>query len=458
MFRRLVNRFFLWAPPSALATYLVILGVAATAAPVNADAKIFLDNQIKMLRAVSNSPYLAAWIFGLLAFWLVVYLWSLEWGAPRGASMDQPTLIVWVVEKIRRFFTKDLQAQSEPDASLGMEVVRADPPIAPRPRAKGYELTDENLDGLERVANALAEGIINRPDPIGDALRRMADRPPLPPKRDKSVGEAILYALKGRWGLDFANFDPRQDSHDVETIKWQFEEMAEDGRIQVWGSDSCVEGRYTKIDPSEWKHLKIEWQSLTEGRPRTTEKEGTGPTTEPHYNLMVNQAQIEREFPPNQTAPPSVPQASRPRMGTPGAFVRGIDEAQTVAGVEIHNYGSSTAQNVRVRSLCAIMPTRPPPPVQFDKSNSLGPCEPGHTQNIRFPFMAPVKSETVARFDRNDGFGLYLIMEADYENDDGKRFRREIAYYLDPMAEQTDKGLQMSVCAEGNRDIEVTQV
>ena len=178
----------------------------------------------------------------------------------------------------------------------------AAPPPPELPPRKGYELTDDNLAGLERVAQALSDGINIRPDPIGDHFRRMADRPSPPPKRDVTLGEAMLYALRGRWGLDFRGFDPHNDSYDLETIKWQFEEMAEDGRIQVWGSDSWAEGRYTKVEPGEWKHLKIEWQSLIEGKPRTTSKSDIS-SVETHYNLMVNKAQIEQQFPDAPSTP-----------------------------------------------------------------------------------------------------------------------------------------------------------
>lgn len=179
------------------------------------------------------------------------------------------------------------------------------PPPPPPPEAhprKGYELTDESLAGLERVARALSEGINIRPDPIGDHFRRMADRPPPPPKRDVGLGEAMLYVLRGRWGLDFTGFDPHKDTYDLETIKWQFEEMAEDGRIQVWGSDSWVEGRYTKVEPGEWKHLKIDWQSLIGGQPRTTSKSDIS-GVQLHYNLMVNKAQVEEHFPGAPSTP-----------------------------------------------------------------------------------------------------------------------------------------------------------
>lgn len=173
------------------------------------------------------------------------------------------------------------------------------------------------LDGLERLTQAISEGIPIRHDPIGDMFRRMADRPPPPPRRDVSLGEAILYVLRGRWGLDFSGFDPHKDSYDLETIKWQFEERAEDGRVQVWGSDSWVEGRYTKVEPSEWKHLKIECQSLIEGRPRTTSKSDISPL-EPHYNLMVNKAQIEEQFPDVPfTSDRLIREASQPSPPTP---------------------------------------------------------------------------------------------------------------------------------------------
>jgi hypothetical protein len=170
------------------------------------------------------------------------------------------------------------------------------PPTPALARLQGYELTEANLDGLERVARALADGITVRHDPIADHLRRIADRPAPPPKRDVSLGEGMLYVLRGEWGLDFTDFDRRNDSYDLETIKWLFEEMAEDARIQVWGSDAWVEGRYTKIEPDQWKHLKIEWTSLTEGKPRAASKNDIN-SIEPHYNLMVNKSQIEEQFP-----------------------------------------------------------------------------------------------------------------------------------------------------------------
>lgn len=301
-----------------------------------------------------------------------------------------------------------------------------------------------------------------------DAKNKSVAEAALKPKRDTPLGHAIAYACLGTW--DRLNGLPKLIKEDgllIEKLR-EFEQKAGDGDLAVWGKDRDDDGSgwdaiHVLVPQTHWPEHWVQPATLA-GRASTISRPQHDDDGVRFYDLMVDKRQIARAFPKNTVPsevdqpPPTERNASRPRMGTPGAYVWGLHGPQTIVGVELHNFGSSTAHNVRARSLCSMLPKRPTDPIPFDKSNNLGPCEPGHTQNIRYPFPMPISSAQIGHFDRDGGLSIYLLLEVDYEDESGKRYRREIAYYLDPLAERHDKGLVMSVCAEANnREVEVTE-
>jgi hypothetical protein len=250
-----------------------------------------LDSTTEWLssRVMSVDTDLVAWVVALVV------------------SLALYALVVWKVWRLPHInhYHRDFQVEAKPAPSLQLELNRADPV------GEKYELADEALDGLQRVLDGVTEAQKRRPPAQGEfldyLLRKGAERED---GRDTPLGEALLYVLKGSWGSDFSSFDPRADSYGLDTRKWELEEKAEEGKIQVWGSDLWVDGRYTKIKPNEWENLKIDWQSLIEGKPRTTARNDDSPPFEPRYNMMVNKAQIEREFPRSEATPTAASTAS----------------------------------------------------------------------------------------------------------------------------------------------------
>ena len=125
--RRFVHRFALWAPPASAAFYGAALGVAATAAPINSDAKIFLNEQISMLRSMTGSEYFVYWLIGLILLWLALVLWSAVRAQATTTALPQPLFLV-IREFIDRHFRihhKKMTAVSKVTASLDMVVHRA---------------------------------------------------------------------------------------------------------------------------------------------------------------------------------------------------------------------------------------------------------------------------------------------------------------------------------------------
>jgi len=152
--RRVFHRFLVWAPPAALGSYLVILSVVATAAPVNTDAKELLDNQITMLRAVSNAPYLTGWIIFLVLLWLLLYLWTNEREAAPAQVPSGTNWVVWIKDVARNIFHKDMQADTKPQAALDVKQIPAPvvPDLLPLPDAAKTAF-DELRYAVERLAD-----------------------------------------------------------------------------------------------------------------------------------------------------------------------------------------------------------------------------------------------------------------------------------------------------------------
>lgn len=369
--------------------------------------------------------------------------------------------------RYRHIHHKELQVETMPEASLQMEVIRgahSSPEHSAGIGSKAHDLPPRQTvwDAVEdRQQGSFLRHLI-------DAKSKSVAEAALKPKRDIPLGHAVAYACLGTWDrLEELPKLIKEDGLLVEKLR-EFEQKAGDGDLAVWGKDRDDDGSgwdaiHVLVPTAHWPTHWVQPASLT-GRANTISRPQHDDDGVRFYDLMVDRRQIARAFPksaaPSHVSPPppTQPNASRPRMGTPGAYVWGLDGPQTVVGIELHNFGSSTAQNVRARSLCSMLPRYPSPPIEFDKSNFLGPCEPGHTQNIRYPFPTPISSAQVSQFDRDGGLSIYLLLEVDYEDESGKRYRREIAYYLDPLAERHDKGLVMSVCGEANnREVEVTE-
>ncbi|MES2289681.1 MAG: hypothetical protein V4530_08070 [Pseudomonadota bacterium] len=70
MVRTYLHQLIRWAPLGLSGAYVAGFGMVSGAAQSNAAAKAFIDNQVVMLRAISNSPYLTWWAVGLAAAWL----------------------------------------------------------------------------------------------------------------------------------------------------------------------------------------------------------------------------------------------------------------------------------------------------------------------------------------------------------------------------------------------------
>lgn len=135
MLRRVIHKFTIWGPAAAAPAYGGTLAIAAAAAPVNSDAKAFLDDQISMLRDMSNSAHFAAWLIGLVLLWIAAYLWSLERERPAESHVHHHTHH-HIYEAAKDFWNKivpvSLRVETKPFVSMQMEVTRANSPVRPR--------------------------------------------------------------------------------------------------------------------------------------------------------------------------------------------------------------------------------------------------------------------------------------------------------------------------------------
>jgi hypothetical protein len=152
----------------------------------------------------------------------------------------------------------------------------------------------------------------------------------------------------------------------------------------------------------------------------------------------------------SRPAPP--PPANRAFIGTPGAALFGLDEAESFAAIDIKNFGTTPATNVRWKAVAGWLSQQPMDPVAYEKEGGLGITEPGHCQNIKLLLTAPITSDHIRRVVRG-GEGFYVLARIDYTDVSGARWCRRMAYYLDPQGERFPDKWMLSVCPTGNDEL-----
>lgn len=258
-FKRVVNRFLLWGPPASGSAYGLVLVIVGTAAPANADAKTFLANQFTMLRAMTNAPYILAWLLGLGLLWLFAFLSSLEHDAvPVQAHSHNSNVVVWVVEKVRNIFHKDIPAETKPVASLSTTFI-------PGPGLFG-----------EGTANAA----------------ELAGRPH---DRDVALHAGLSYAVFGDW---FARSDAVEAAHsgEFESALERFHELALADRLQSWGRPFSIlqTNHFRPIPPAHWNGYDVDFMSAMLAQSSSTMNLGG---MKGFNEIMVNRAQFESGWP-----------------------------------------------------------------------------------------------------------------------------------------------------------------
>lgn len=155
----------------------------------------------------------------------------------------------------------------------------------------------------------------------------------------------------------------------------------------------------------------------------------------------------------DRARPPASPlgPANRAFIGTMGAALFGVDSPKSMIVIDIKNFGKTPAYNVRWKAN-AGWSEKQPGSVDGGGEGVIGITEPGHAQNITLILNQPVRSRDIAKFER-DGKGIYAVARIDYDDADGEPHTRRIAYYVDPEGHEWPDRRMLSVCSTGNDEI-----
>jgi hypothetical protein len=114
--RRFVHDFLKWFP-------VAIGGGALATAGVWTEAKDWIAAKVVWGWSQMSNPWIALLLLVSVAAYVAAIIWT---GSDRKPA-HRPSVIVWFVEKIRKIFHKEFQAETRPVGSLGIEVKRAKP-------------------------------------------------------------------------------------------------------------------------------------------------------------------------------------------------------------------------------------------------------------------------------------------------------------------------------------------
>ncbi|MEA3017655.1 MAG: hypothetical protein QOI38_2377 [Sphingomonadales bacterium] len=283
------HKFLAWAGPTLVIFFGGCVGLVAGLAGAFPRVRVWGERVFDQWWPIVTAPWFVALSILLILGYLAALLWT---GRPRRPELDVPAAPM--------IFGPSSPASGPPwrDTISGREFDMGDygPPPNQESDFTDARLSNEENRTIQEVLGRAAEGMRGRPD---FARRALVGNDPTSRARylrhDVGLAEAILYVMRGSWELTFASFDPRTESSHLDNATWGFEEKAEAGEIEVWGSDLWEGGRYTIIQPDEWKKLKIVRQSLSDG-PQVTGRDGHLPERA-YHNLRVNRAQVEEAWP-----------------------------------------------------------------------------------------------------------------------------------------------------------------
>lgn len=237
MFWRWMHRFVLWSPAAAMGAYLAVLGIAASAVRSDA-AQRWFDGQIIMWRAVMLAPYGIFWLLLIVAIWLAAFIWT-------GQKAEAYQL---AKERANRPNPAALQERKQ------VVSVRA-------------------IDQANRLASKAQ-------------IRQVTK-----PKREVGLAEALGWVVYGKWGGSFhgAPFTvslgggPKLDQ-----LLARVTGLASEGKLTIWGKRDDP-GHYEQIDQSHWKHSQLQLADIFGSIVAGGEN--------PYRSLMLNCAEVEREWP-----------------------------------------------------------------------------------------------------------------------------------------------------------------
>ncbi|WP_295630621.1 hypothetical protein [Novosphingobium sp.] len=231
------------------------MGIAASAAASNSDAKNFLANQITMFRAISRAPYLVVWVIGLVLVWLAAFLWSAERenSALATPSVSDPRPISLT---INHFYENVVVVWNK---------------IAP---------AVFHIDLATSVSSVATVGVV---------AHRGEDR-------DTSLRAALAYAAFGDWSDRQLDQFESGDTDRYSDALSKFHQLAADGILRVWGLPVSYQATtvYQLIDKNHWGYAEIEYLDSLRDKPFTRSKV---PKALTYTDLKVNRVEIEKEWP-----------------------------------------------------------------------------------------------------------------------------------------------------------------
>lgn len=120
--------------------------------------------------------------------------------------------------------------------------------------------------------------------------------PSIPPavQRDVSLTQGLMYVATGEWGHERCDWEDGLELK-LNPHRKQFEQLAADGKLTVWGKPPELErGVFVKIDAEFWREFQVEWLSLLLGVPQTEARTGFPHRYHPFTHLMISKAEFEK--------------------------------------------------------------------------------------------------------------------------------------------------------------------
>lgn len=187
------------------------------------------------------------------------------------------------------------------DAGAGELVASREPGLNPEPTK--YK---------EMQGTAFSSAFGDKPLPVNPMVRSAdlpsilayyeepaAPREPLKVRRDARLSEALMYVVKGAWGLE-----PMSDGGGAlgalaDAVR-DFRQLALDGVLTVWGRTSPHDV-WVPIQPKYWRDHEVHFLDLMRAETKTTKINIASPESR-FTDLMVSRAEFELEFPPGRQA------------------------------------------------------------------------------------------------------------------------------------------------------------
>lgn len=273
MFKKLLHRFTIWGPPAVGAVYGTALGVTATAAPVNADAKAFIDGQMAWWRAVTNAPSFPIWLVVIVLIWLAAFLWSMEREKQPPKAIDAPPappapkssydLSDASLDGLERM-AKGVNAgpiEAERERLFQLELAKLEAPE----RARRYQALRRIAGGIgDNFADALEEAEADRKAEAEARRRRLvrdAEAAPSPPPEDTLIPYVALRKIASDYGFDLETSDPAAASNLAYEIEKALRQAAARGKMAVEGRQFRAPGHSATepLIPIPPEHFR-EWE------------------------------------------------------------------------------------------------------------------------------------------------------------------------------------------------------